>query len=189
MERMEWKDASPESLSAGDVLVAGPGMTDGHFARSLVFLQDHGPEGSLGLILNRPLGQTLGQLMPGNAFPEPLHRLELHYGGPVQSDQMLLILFRVHGPTHRFHCEWNPGEKEIEEAGKDPHCVLKAFLGYAGWGEGQLVGEIARRDWFWTAPDEMMICGRAPLLWELMVAGDYRWQRVREQMPSDPGRN
>lgn len=186
MGGMEWKDTSSGTLSRGDVLVAAPEMGDPHFAQALVCLHDHGEAGSLGFVLNRPMGRTIGQVVPSADFAEPLRSLELYFGGPVQNDQLLLGLFRVHPPTHRFYSEMNVEEGELEAAMADPHCVVRAFLGYAGWGEGQLAAEVAHGDWRWTAPDEAMIRGESPRMWALLAEGDFRWRAVRDHFPAHP---
>jgi putative transcriptional regulator len=187
---MERKDRSPDALSAGDVLIAGPDMPDGHFSRTLVYLKEHDDEGSLGLILNRPVGQTLGRVLSKSDLPACVRDVDLFFGGPVQTDQFLLAVFRIHEPTLTFRCEVNANLEQIEAAMDDPQCVVRAFLGYAGWGEGQLTDEISRRDWYWTAPDEAMIQDRMqPGLWELMATGDYRWQTIRQYLPEHPEMN
>ncbi len=184
------KDGYRDPLHAGDVLVASPSLVDGNFARTLVFLKEHGEEGSLGLILNRPLFQSLGQLVPQAELPEDLAELPIYFGGPVQANQFLLTLFRIHPPTHRFHCELNPDADAIREGLQDPDCVVRAFVGYSGWGEDQLQQEVERRDWFWTAPDgEMLQSPTIPRYWELLVNGDFRWQSLRDRMPRNPELN
>ncbi len=171
---------------AGDVLIASPSLEDPHFARSLVYLHTHGEEGSFGLILNRPLGRGFRDLLPDTTLPD----VPLHLGGPVQPDQFLLALFRCHPHTHRFHCELAPSPEGVAGSLEDPLCRIRAFVGYAGWSEGQLEEEIARNDWLWTTTDAMMVAGHpTPCLWELLVVGDYRWQRLREKIPGHPGRN
>jgi len=188
---MELNDpATPGSPRAGDVLIANPTMPDGHFAQTLIYLQEHSPEGSLGVILNRPLGRTLAQFLPSAEFPGPLGELPMFFGGPVQSDQFLLTLFRCHPVTHGFECVVNPDRDEIEAAFDDPACRLRAFVGYAGWSAGQLADEVSRRDWLWTAPDEVMLRrSPTPALWSLLVKGDFRWRKLRNYLPEDPERN
>lgn len=187
---MQMKDAYRAPLHAGDVLVAAPSLGDGNFARTLVFLKEHGEEGSLGLILNRPLFQSLGQLVPHADLPDDLAMLPVYFGGPVQANQFLLTLFRLHAPTNRFHCELNPEPDAIRDAIDDSECVVRAFVGYSGWGEDQLQGEVDRRDWFWTAPDgEMLKSPSIPRYWELLVNGDFRWQALRKRMPRRPELN
>lgn len=175
---------------AGDVLIASPELPDGNFARTLVYLKEHSGEGSLGLILNRPLGQTLSQLMPGAEFPEPLADLPMFFGGPAQTDQFLLCLFRTHPVSHRFSCDLNPDRDAVRAALDDPFCHLRAFVGYAGWTEGQLRDELSGRDWLWTPSDEVMISpAPTPGLWELLARGDFRWQEVRDFLPARPELN
>lgn len=178
--------SSSSHPAAREVLIASPALTDPNFARCLVYLQDHDAEGSLGFILNRPLGRNLSQLLPDAGLPD----LPLYFGGPVQTDQFLLVLFRCHPVTHRFECELNPPPETVADALNNPLCRLRAFIGYAGWTSGQLDSEIARRDWMWTATDEIMVSSApTPNLWELLVVGDFRWQAHRHRFPADAERN
>lgn len=186
MGGMQWKDTNSGSLSQGDVLVASPEMADPNFARSLVYLHKHGTSGTLGFVLNRPLGRTLGETLPKADLPEKIQALDLFLGGPVQSDQLVMTLFRWHPGTNGFHAEMTVEPSQLEAAMADPACEVRAFLGYAGWGEGQLAEEIERRDWLWTAPDVAMVRGPSPRMWELLVQGDDRWRKVRDYIPSYP---
>lgn len=174
----------------GDVLIARDRLLDPNFARSLVYIHAHDEQGALGLILNRPLGKTLGDIVTDAALPEFLRPLPLHFGGPVQNDQFLLALFTLDPGTHRFSCDINPEADEIREQVQSGHGILRAYIGYSGWGEGQLAGECARDDWVWTPSDAAMISSDSLRgLWELYHSGDTRWTALRDQFPREWGRN
>jgi putative transcriptional regulator len=178
------------SPSAGDVLIAHPSMPPNPFAGTLVLLYEHTDEGSLGLILNRPTGQNLSGMLKDAEMPKPFHDIPLYYGGPVQTDQFLLTLFRRDPGTHGFRCEVNPELEQLESALQDSHATLRAFVGYAGWTEGQLEEELSRNDWLWTGADEVMVAPQpTPNLWHLLAQGDYRWHSLRDRLPDHPERN
>lgn len=128
---------------AGYFLVAKPVLQDPNFARTVVLLLQHGPEGAFGLVVNRPV-------KPEN-LPFPVY-----VGGPCKMDGMLLL----HG-----HPEWMeeadagqvcPGvflgdtaiaEKVTNPDQEDGELRFKMFSGYSGWGPQQLEGELAEKAW------------------------------------------
>jgi len=151
---------------AGHFLIADIDLTDPPFLRSVVLLLDHGPEGAFGLVVNRPLGLTAAQIAqePGETveFPERRGKIPLYGGGPVETQAVftlhsgLPIIWR--SPGYR---EIRPGlffepsfpalkpyvSGEAPELPLDDTPVIRLYLGYAGWGEGQLEAELDRGSW------------------------------------------
>jgi putative transcriptional regulator len=133
------------SSHAGSFLVAKPVIQDPHFRRSVVLLVQHGADGAFGLVVNRP-GKVEG--LPFQVFT----------GGPCQSPGLLML----HG-----HSEWvgpaddgpNPevapgifmGDaacvRRITEAEDTDDLRYRMFVGYSGWGPGQLESELATGSW------------------------------------------
>lgn len=185
------KETSPIRFPAtGDVLVASPTLLDPNFAGSLVYLHDVDAEGSLGLILNRPLGKTLGDLLSHTELPDFLRPLPLFFGGPVHMDQFLLALFIRDPETHRLVCDVQPDAYEIQEHLAKNTGWLRAFIGYAGWSVGQLEEECRRADWITTPSDEEMVLNSLSAgLWRLYVSGDERWKLLRDRFPKQWGLN
>jgi len=176
--------------TAGDVLVAGPLLLDPNFARSLVFLHEVGDEGALGFILNRPLGKTLGDIVNEPGLPKFLEPLPLYFGGPVQSDQFMLVLFLREPGGHRIHCDLSPDADQISEALDEGTGWLRAYIGYSGWTPGQLETECLQKDWQCTPSDEIMVNqDHIHGLWDLYHRGDLRWQALRRHFPKSWGRN
>lgn len=137
-------------LETGDLLVAAPILEDPNFHRTVLLLCEHGEQGSFGLVLNRPL-----ILRPGEVF-ETLSSVphSVAYGGPVQPETMHFLHrlgdrlpdsiavvedIRWGGDFERLQAllESNPGL-----AGR-----TRFFMGYAGWGEGQLEEEVVEGAW------------------------------------------
>ncbi len=148
--------ASAQAPERGFFLVAKPSILDPNFSRTVVLVA-HAPDGgTVGLILNRPTKQSLADLLPGNAdlarFTEPLH-----FGGPVAR----VGLFAV------FQAAASPGESlpviddvyialqpaTIEQLLRKPPAAVRFFVGYAGWGPGQLRAELERGDWWVVKAD------------------------------------
>jgi putative transcriptional regulator len=140
----------------GQLLIAMPGMGDPRFEHSVVLMCNHGEDGAMGLIVNKPaldvrLSDLLGQLeiQPSRRLGE----MPVHFGGPVESARG----FVLHSSEYRSDLQ----TLEISEAfamtatldvlediaaGTGPERVLMA-LGYAGWGAGQMEAEIAHNGW------------------------------------------
>ena len=147
---------SGEMDLTGKLLIAMPGMGDPRFAHSVVMMCAYSPEGAMGLIVNKPaddlrLGNLLEQLEiekgPG------ARDLPVHFGGPVEHGRG----FVLHDGAYRsaistlevtpaFSMTATMDILEDLARGAGPRDVILA-LGYAGWGPGQLEGEIAANGW------------------------------------------
>ena len=157
------KIARMEGSLEGNLLIAMPTISDGCFARSVVYMCAHSEEGAMGLIVN--------QAAPGVAFPDLLEQLDIveddycvgapsavhtrtvHVGGPVETSRG----FVLHSPDY-FVASSSvrvqdgiclTATLDILKAmlsGNGPERALLA-LGYAGWSPGQLEAEISHNGW------------------------------------------
>ncbi|MEL6207608.1 MAG: YqgE/AlgH family protein, partial [Pseudomonadota bacterium] len=166
-------EASPDPIDlTGQLLIAMPGMGDPRFERSVIFLCAHSDEGAMGLVVNHPVADlTFGELLSQLEIEtsEPIESIPVHMGGPVE-----------HGRGFVLHSgEYRESEATLEveggfgmtatldilediAGGRGPRAILMA-LGYAGWGPGQLEGEIARNAWLTCASNSELVFGtRAP---------------------------
>jgi putative transcriptional regulator len=116
----------------------------------VVLLCEHKEEGSFGFVLNKQIEQTLDELIPGLDG----HRLPVYYGGPVQMNTIHflhqcpdLIPESVKVSDDIF---WGGNFETlsalIKTKGIDPS-KIKFFIGYSGWGDGQLAGEMEEKSW------------------------------------------
>lgn len=133
---------------AGSLLVAHPSLLDSHFKRTVILLTAHSAEeGSLGVIVNRPLHQTLGQYdseLAGSEFAD----VPLYEGGPVGSDQMILVAWKWSSEDGTFKLYFGIDEAKARQILQDdPEFELRGFIGHSGWDEGQLEGEIEVDSW------------------------------------------
>jgi putative transcriptional regulator len=133
---------------AGSLLLAHPSLRDTHFKRTVVLLTAHSTiEGSLGVIVNRPLNQTLGEFdseLAGSEFAD----VPLYEGGPVACDQMILVAWKWSSEDGTFKLYFGIDEVKARQLLEyDPEFVLRGFIGHSGWGEGQLEGEIEVDSW------------------------------------------
>jgi putative transcriptional regulator len=147
-------------------LIAMPGMTDGSFAGSVVYICEHSARGALGLVINRATDIELKDLF--ERIELPLHQPQLatqavYYGGPVQPERG----FVLHDPSERVYASTLqiPGglqmttSKDILEQISADDGPLRFFiaLGYSGWGAGQLEDEIARNGWLTVEADPRIV--------------------------------
>lgn len=143
-------------------LIAAPGLVDPHFARTVVLMAEHTSEGAVGFIVNRPTEITLEELLRGvdEGLAEAVEGREVAsmrvlIGGPVQRHVAWVLYRRERG---------EPVDEGAVTVGE--HLVLGAsmellrslvqgerqgpfhvLLGYSGWGNQQLEGEIATGSW------------------------------------------
>jgi putative transcriptional regulator len=132
---------------AGSLLLAHPSLLDPHFRRAVVLLTAHTEEGSLGVIVNRPLNQTLGQYdaeLAGSEFAD----VPLYEGGPVACDQMVLVAWKWSAADGTFKLYFGIDELKARQIlHEDPEFELRGFIGHSGWGDGQLEGEMETGSW------------------------------------------
>ena len=143
-------------------LIAMPGMGDGTFAGTVVYLCEHTEKGALGLVINKPIDITLRNLF--EKVELTLDRADLagapvYFGGPVQTERGFVLHEPVDGdasktPPYNSSLRVPGGlemttSKDVLEAmssGAGPKRVL-ITLGYSGWGAGQLEDEMGRNGW------------------------------------------
>ena len=153
---------------AGQILIAMPGMADPRFDRSVILVCAHSSDGSMGLIVNKPLEDL--------SFSGLLHHLKMplapdgrdiriHLGGPVERGRGF-VLHSTDWRAERATLAVPGGlcmtaTLDVLEAlakGGGPDKALLA-LGYSGWGPGQLEAEIARNDWLTASAPEGLVFG------------------------------
>lgn len=136
-------------------LIAMPHMADPEFAQTLIYLIEHNTDGAMGLVINRPNGLSLSdvleQLRPEQLPPVQCLALPIFSGGPVQNDRG----FVLHSAERQFQAtlalpEWAMStSQDVLFAIADGHGPRQHLiaLGYAGWDAGQLEEELANNVW------------------------------------------
>lgn len=140
------------SPARGSVIVAKPILDDVCFKRSVIVLVDHDREnGSMGVMVNKFIGYTLGDVLPRVDHAE---EIPLYLGGPV-SPEMMFFLHTL-GDVIPDSVQVREGlyfggryetMKEYVRSGEPVEGRVKFILGYSGWGQNQLAQEVARHDW------------------------------------------
>jgi putative transcriptional regulator len=154
----------------GQMLVAMPQMHDRRFARTVIYLCVHNPDGAMGLIINRRLESVsfaalLQQL--GLDIPEPTAHLPVHAGGPVETGRGFVLHSLDYAGDGVVRIDDRIGLTatldilRAQAAGKGAERALLA-LGYAGWGPGQLEQEIQDNSWLTVAGDPAVIFDAPP---------------------------
>jgi putative transcriptional regulator len=178
----------PKSL-AGSLLVAHPSMLDPNFRRAVLFLSAHSSgDGALGIILNRPLGKQVGELVTG-APPDGLETVPVFFGGPVQRDRLVFAALEWEKGAG-LKLDHNVGIDEANElAGKNPASV-RAFVGYAGWSAGQLEAEMKQNAWLVQKAERSALkLDQLPKLWFDIMRGLGPWFKMLAAAPDDPSLN
>lgn len=137
-------------LAGGKILIANPFLKDLNFLRSVILLCNHQAEGSFGFVLNQELDISLTSLMPELDNP----RFKVYKGGPVQIDTLHYLHTYpqlITGGMEVMPGVYMGGNFEslkiyLNNNDLEPH-RLKFFLGYSGWGDGQLAGEMLEKTW------------------------------------------
>lgn len=177
----------PSLLEAPVLLLAMPQVLDPYFHRSVVLLIHHDDEGSFGFIINRPTGIRVAEILGGMEIPWAGDPAEItFFGGPVQPQlgSVLCAGAPPELPEDEFTgVEIAPGVTVTQHVGDLQALAAQApkdfrlVLGYAGWGEGQLIEEIQRNDWLTAPPSREVIFRTGP---------EQAWEAALRSVGVDP---
>ena len=139
-------------LKAGRLLVASRNLPDPNFATTVILLAEYGKDGAMGLIVNRRTDVTLARIFPDLQSPES--GATAFFGGPVSVSSVLALLRSTSARADSRHVVGdvylvNTGEvlKKTMAAGEGPR-RFRVYVGYSGWGPGQLEHETNDGSWF-----------------------------------------
>jgi putative transcriptional regulator len=148
MFKITHNDLLPEK---GQILISEPFLQEVYFQRAVVLLVEHNTHGSMGFVLNKKTSLWVNDFFDGF---DDISRIPIYLGGPVLSDR----LFFIHSLENFI-----PGSLRISDdlffdgdfealklylsGGKPVEGRIKFFLGYSGWTETQLEGEIKQDSW------------------------------------------
>ncbi|MCU0831828.1 MAG: YqgE/AlgH family protein [Rhizobiaceae bacterium] len=146
----------------GQLLIALPGMGDGRFVRSVIYLHTHSRNGAMGFIINREMGMKFEELMVRLGVKTEAQaqsaltvgrkgRARVRYGGPVEEERG----FVLHSPEYHARGDAHGGPVSVSSSMETLHAIARGegpeksvlVLGYAGWSAGQLEGEISENAW------------------------------------------
>jgi putative transcriptional regulator len=177
----------------GQLLIAGPALLDPNFWRTVVLIVEHNDEGALGVVLNRPSETTVldavSQLEQLVDADEPVF-----VGGPVQPSSVIVVA-EFEDPSDAALVAFD--DVGVLGAGAAPGEIggprvrrARAFVGHAGWGPGQLDGELERGDWIVeSARREDAFADDPKELWGAVLTRKGGSYALLARMPPDPSVN
>ncbi|HQR94715.1 MAG: hypothetical protein B7Y15_03250 [Bacteroidetes bacterium 24-39-8] len=175
-----------EAPSSGILLISDPFLKDPNFQRTVILLCEHMVEGSFGFVLNKPHKGVLGDYvadLEGCQFP-------VFKGGPVQKDSIHFIHRcpdQLGGVEIIDGIYWGGDFVEVVKGIKTEEIdqsEIRFFIGYSGWGEGQLEGELEEKSWIVRDGNKRLIfMKQVDQIWKESLkdlGGEY------QQMPNYP---
>lgn len=184
------EDKIPEK---GKILISEPFLPDTFFNRSIVYLTDHTPQGSVGFILNKKLDLKISSAVDGfDGWNE-----NLNMGGPVAPDTLHylhklgdLIPKSVLVDGNIF---WG-GDIDIirglMKIGKINESQIRFFLGYSGWSAGQLERELKEDSWVIAkVKSDIIMNNRGDDTWKRVLRSFTNKYRMWADFPDSPEMN
>jgi putative transcriptional regulator len=144
-------------------------MDDPNFSRTVIFMAAHSAkDGAFGYILNRPLEQKVGDLLPDQNLGA-LGDVPVFVGGPVATDKLAFAALQWNKRKRTLRCQTHlsvPDAIKALELGHD----VRGFVGYSGWTGGQLENELRRRSWINTNARPLVLTVNPPdELWDAIL--------------------
>ncbi|SRR5260221_8559131 len=177
----------------GKILISEPFLNDPNFKRTIILLTEHGDEGSVGFILNKPTEIKLNDALENYAEFDS----QVYFGGPVQIDTLQFI--HKAGDIIEGSVEIVPGlywggsfdslKDKIENGILKPY-DFRFFIGYSGWSEGQLMEEIKINSWIVADTKIDDIFSDEPdNLWRDILKGMGKKFAILASFPENPSVN
>lgn len=179
-----------ESLK-GHLLVASPALVDPTFRRTVVLVGEHDEDGALGVVLNRVSETSVGEAVPELTAVVDESSV-VHVGGPVQRSAIVVVADFSEperaGILVLDSIGFLPSEVDPDELGELRRA--RVFAGYAGWGPGQLEGELEEGSWIVepAVPDDVF-AEEPETLWSDVLRRKGGVYAVLALMPPDPSLN
>lgn len=175
----------------GQLLLSSAGLHDPNFRHTVVLVGEHGSEGALGVVLNRPLELTVAQGVPEMASlvaPDAM----LFQGGPVQPVTPVLVCEFIHPDLADLRVFGHVGFLVGDVSPDVRPGIVRArlFAGYAGWGPGQLEAEMAEGSWILEpARADDVFTDDPDLLWSRILKRKGPEFEHMARVPFDPRMN
>ena len=166
------------SLHSPALLVATTSMQDERFKRTVILIIEHTDKGSLGVIINKPLPISLQTIAKESGLPcELTPEAMAYYGGPVEPQRGMVIVkggLPMPEDTVLDFTHFVSTRKDLLEILMDDVTQqFRLFLGYAGWGPGQLDFEIAEGTWvIRPLVSEWLLSNTSASLWEAVLTAE-----------------
>jgi putative transcriptional regulator len=184
------EDKIPEK---GKILISEPFLPDTFFNRSIVFLTDHTPQGSVGFILNKKIDLKMSAAVTGfDGWDD-----DINMGGPVAPDTLHylhklgnLIPQSVHVTEDIYWGGDIDTIRELIRLRKIKHSQIRFFLGYSGWSEGQLERELKEDSWVIAKVNaDIIMNNRGDDTWKRVLRSFKNKYRMWADFPDSPEMN
>jgi putative transcriptional regulator len=159
------------------LLLAMPQMRDPNFARSVVLLCEHSPQGTMGLVINRPTSTKVSSVVDLDSPQEVDGDLVVWIGGPVETTRAWILTTADPGTPDRvtladqLHlCASRDALRWCMQQAPADRDGMRFLLGYAGWAPGQLESELAQSAWL-SAPLQLDLIFQTPAedMWDAAI--------------------
>lgn len=181
---------NPEKTLQGKLILDSGKLIGSYFGRTVILICRHDETGTFGLILNRPVGQTLGAVVKG-VLTGGLAKTSLHLGGPVQTEALSFLRETETRPEFEIlpelMLEHSLSELKEQCVSDDSKLRLRAYIGYAGWTAGQLEDEMKMGSWMiHPAKISRIFDPRPELLWFQMMQEKGGIYDLIAKFPNNP---
>lgn len=185
-----------ESLR-GKLLLAAPEMGDPNFEKSVILMVQHGQDGAMGLVINQPTGAGVAEVL-GQEYDACVTDEILYRGGPCDGPLMVLHGDPAHAQEQVLEGLYFATERRYVAPALDGSVSpARFFAGYAGWGEGQLEGELAAKAWSVMETDAASVLERVPAeqagVWKKLIRVKSSGELLKDWdpkiVPRDPSHN
>ena len=173
------------------LLISHPSLRDPNFLHSVIYLSTADAEsGAFGVIINRPTGQKVGDILSSSDELEKVSHVPVFLGGPVATDQLIFVAFTWNPAAEQLECAHHLNPADLGDLLHDPLTELRAYIGYAGWGKGQLEREVAQGAWLLQTPLENTLAeGNSGTLWRDVVSSFGPKFQLMAEAPENPSLN
>jgi putative transcriptional regulator len=177
----------------GKILISEPFLPDTFFNRSIVYLTDHTPQGSVGFILNKKLDLKLSSAITGfDGWDE-----NINMGGPVAPDTLHYLHSLGEMIPDSVLIEdsiWWGGDidtiRDLISEGRITNSQIRFFLGYSGWSAGQLERELREDSWIIAkVKSDIIMNNRGDNTWKRILRSFKNKYRIWADFPDSPDMN
>ncbi len=187
--RIRTNNLSPRK---GRILIAEPFLPGDYFNRSIILLVDHNKSGTVGFILNKPVDFAV----EGFHKEFPGLQTTLGLGGPVSTESLYYIHTlgeQLQGSLHiAGDLYWGGNFKQLQELVNQKQVdstQVRFFLGYSGWGSGQLQEELEENSWLVSDISPSKVMKSDARLWHEMVKQMGGKYSIWQNFPENPSMN
>lgn len=185
--------STSKTIEKGSLLIAKPFLGDPNFERGVILICEYSDQGSFGFVLNQVTDLFLGDVLEETIYQD----VPLHLGGPVEKNTLHFIHRRpdlIQGGTEILDGVYWGGDFDHLQVLLNMNTIkpedVVFFLGYSGWGEGQIDDELSDNAWIITnTTSDFIFDTPAESLWKellMNMGGEYR---SMAHYPIDPRLN